>query len=309
MKILVLGAGGTGGFFGGRAAEAGVDVTFLVRPARAELLRAKGLRIKSLKGEVTTSHPGIVTADAPGGPYDVAILSCKAYDLDSAIETLRPVVGPNTAVLPIMNGVRHYDALDAAFGPERVLGGLCQVGATIGPEGEILQVGPGSALIFGERAGTSSARCEAIAQALAPAAFTTKASHDIHQDVWEKYTFLTALASATCLMRGSVGEINRTDDGERVMRGLLAECNAVAKGHGHGMRPEAEEKVLKSLIDRESKSTSSMFRDLKQGGRVEAGHLVGDMVRRAAELGQDALYLRVAYTHLQVYESQRSAQS
>jgi 2-dehydropantoate 2-reductase len=306
MRILVLGAGGTGGFFGGRAAQAGVDVTFLLRPARAELVRAAGLRIKT-GDQVETVHPKVVTADAPGGPYDVVILSCKAYDLDSAIESLKPVVGKDTVILPILNGMRHYDMLDRAFGKERVLGGLCQVTATIGPEGEILVMGPFSTIIFGEREGGISPRGGAIQKALAPAAFTTKCSDDIFQDIWEKYVFLAALAAATCLMRGNVGEIARTDDGEHFMRSLLMETNSVARGHGHGMRPNAEAFAIKALTDASSSVTASMFRDLRQGHRIEGEHLIGDMVHRAGELGLAVPCLRTAYTHLQVYEAQRAA--
>lgn len=305
MRILVLGAGGTGGYFGGCAAQAGADVTFLVRPARAETLRAQGLRIKSPDGEAAIV-PKLVTADAPGGPYDVVILSCKAYDLDSAIEALRPVAGPETVILPIMNGVRQYDVLDAAFGKERVLGGLCQIAATIGPEGEIVRMSNFASLTFGERAGGRSARCEAIEKVLAPAGFTVKHSDDIYQDIWEKFVFLVSLAAGTCLMRGSVGDIVGTEDGEYFMRSLLREANAVAQANGHGMRPEPEAVALNRLTERDSTMTASMFRDLRQGGRVEADHLVGDMVRRARELGLEAPNLRAAYVHLQVYQAQRA---
>ncbi|HEY0297465.1 MAG TPA: 2-dehydropantoate 2-reductase [Bordetella sp.] len=309
MRILVLGAGGTGGFFGGRAAQAGVDVTFLVRPARAALLREKGLRIKTKDG-TDVIQPKLVTADALGGPYDVVILSCKAYDLDGAIESLKPIMqqNPKAAILPILNGMRHYDALDAAFGKERVLGGLCQVTATIGPDGEIVIMGPFGAIIFGEREGGLSERGEAIRQALEPASFTTKLSADIYQDVWEKYTFLCTLAAATCLMRGSVGEIVRAAGGEHFMRSLLIEINGVAQGHGHGMRPNAEAFTVGALTDPASGVTASMFRDLRQGGQIEGEHLIGDMVQRAEKLGLKAPCLRTAYTHIQVYLAQRAAQ-
>jgi 2-dehydropantoate 2-reductase len=308
MRILVLGAGGTGGFFGGRAAQAGVDVTFLVRPARAALLREKGLRIKSKEG-TDVIQPKLVTADAPGGPYDVIILSCKAYDLDGAIESIRPAMeqNPKAVVLPILNGMRHFDALDAAFGKERVLGGLCQVTATIGAEGEIVIMGPYGAIVFGERDGGLSERGEAIRKALEPASFKTRLSDNIYQDVWEKYTFLSALAASTCLMRGSVGEIVRAAGGEHFMRGLLMEINSVAQGHGYGMRPNAEAAAVNTLTDPASNITASMFRDLRQGGRIEGEHLIGDMVERATKLGLKTPYLRTAYTHIQVYLAQQAS--
>ena len=307
MRLLFLGAGGTGGYFGGRAAQAGADVTFLVREARAQKLRTEGLRIESPRGDAVV-QPQLVTANELDAAYDVVVLSCKAYDLSSAIEAIRPAVGPDTAILPIMNGVLQYDALDAEFGSSRVLGGLCQINATLGAEGQVKHLGQHAVLTYGERAGEPrSARCTALETALADAAFTSRLSSDIQQDIWEKYVFLTTLAAATCLMRGSVGQIMSTDFGEDFLRGLLKECQQVASASGHAVRAEADASALKVLTDRQSAMTASMFRDLSLNSKVEADHIVGDMVRRADVLQLDAPYLRVAYTHLQVYQAQRAA--
>jgi len=307
MRMLFLGAGGTGGYFGGRAAQTGADVTFLVREARAQKLRRDGLRIKSPRGDATLA-PRLATAGDVGGAYDVVVLSCKAYDLESAIEAIRPAVGEHTAVLPIMNGVRQYDLLDQAFGAQRVLGGLCQISATLGPDGEVVHMGPHATLVYGERAGEPrSARCVALEQALAGVDFTARLSSQIYQDIWEKYVFLVTLAAATCLMRGPVGRIVSTDDGDAFMRALLREAQQVAAANGHPVRAEADAAALKVLTDPASPVTASMFRDLSQGGKVEADHLVGDMVRRADALELDVPYLRLAYIHLQVYQAQRAA--
>jgi len=308
MRMLVLGAGGTGGYFGGRAAQAGVDVTFLVREARAETLRRDGLRIKSPVGDATLA-PQLAVAGAVGGPYDVVVLSCKAYDLDSAVEAIRPAVGEQTVVLPIMNGMRQYDVLDQAFGAHRVLGGLCQIIATMGPQGEIVHMGQYANLIYGERTGEPrSERCLAIEKALSGVDnITVRLSEDIYQDVWEKYVYLTALAAATCLMRGTVGQIVSADGGADFMRALLRETQSVAAANGHPVRPAADAAAQKSLFDSSSSGTASMFRDLSQGGKVEGDHLVGDLVRRAGLAGLDVPCLRVANTHLQVYETRRAA--
>lgn len=307
MRLLFLGAGGTGGYFGGRAAQSGADVTFLAREARAQKLRTEGLRIESPAGDAVV-QPKLVTANALDKAYDVVVLSCKAYDLSSAIEAIRPAVGPETAILPIMNGVLQYDALDAAFGASRVLGGLCQINATLGSEGQIMHLGKHAVLVYGERTGEPrSARCVALEAALADAAFTSRLSTDIQQDVWEKYVFLTTLAAATCLMRGSVGQIMSTDFGEEFLRGLLKETQQVAASSGHAVRAEADASALKVLTDRQSAMTASMFRDLSLRAQVEADHIVGDMVRRAGVLQLDVPYLNVAYTHLQVYQAQRVA--
>lgn len=307
MRLLFLGAGGTGGYFGGRAAQAGADVTFLVREPRAARIRDQGLRIQSPLGDVTL-QPKLVTQQTLDGHYDVIVLSCKAYDLTSAIEAIRPAVGPDTAVLPIMNGVLQYDVLDREFGAHRVLGGLCQINATLGPEGEVVHLGKHANIVFGERAGPArSERGVALEQALAGGEYVSRLSDDIYQDIWEKYVMLTTLAAATCLMRGSVGQIASTDDGIDILKGLLQESQAVAAASGHAVRPEADAASQKLISDRTQPMTASMFRDLRQGAQVEADHIVGDMVHRARTLGVDATYLRVAYAHLQVYQAQRAA--
>lgn len=307
MRLLFLGAGGTGGYFGGRAALAGADVTFLVREPRATRLAAEGLRIESPKGDALV-QPKLVLAQDLDATYDVIVLSCKAYDLTSAIEAIRPAVGAHTAVLPIMNGVLQYDVLDATFGASRVLGGLCQINATLGAEGQVKHLGQHAVFVFGERTESPrSQRCTALEAVLDQAAFTSRLSTNIQQDIWEKYVFLTTMASATCLMRGSVGQIMATNDGEGVLRGLLKESQAVAAASGYAVREAAHEAALKVLTDRESSMTASMFRDLTLNAPVEADHIVGDMVRRAGLLGIDVPYLRTAYSHLQVYQSQRLA--
>ncbi|MGV2865673.1 2-dehydropantoate 2-reductase [Achromobacter sp. AGC39] len=307
MRLLFLGAGGTGGYFGGRAAQAGADVTFLVREPRAARLREQGLRIKSPLGDATL-HPKLATQQTLQGAYDVVVLSCKAYDLASAIDAIRPAVGPDTAVLPIMNGVLQYDVLDREFEPHRVLGGLCQINATLGQDGEVVHLGKHANIVFGERAGPArSERCVALEQALAGGEYVSRLSEDIHQDMWEKYVMLTTLAAATCLMRGSIGQIASTDDGIDILKSLLQESQAVAAASGHAVRPEADAFVQNLISDRTQPMTASMFRDLRQGLPVEADHIVGDMVHRAHTLGVDATYLRVAFSHLQVYQAQRAA--
>ncbi|MEN5165796.1 2-dehydropantoate 2-reductase [Achromobacter kerstersii] len=307
MRLLFLGAGGTGGYFGGRAAQAGADVTFLVREPRAARISEQGLRIQSPLGDVTL-HPKVVTQQTLQGHYDVVVLSCKAYDLASAIDAIRPAVGPDTAVLPIMNGVLQYDVLDREFGPQRVLGGLCQINATLGPEGEVVHLGKHANIVFGERAGAPrSERCVALEQALAGGEYASRLSEDIYQDIWEKYVMLTTLAAATCMMRGSVGQIASTDDGIGILLSLLKETQAVAAASGYAVRPEADAAAQKLMTDRTQPMTASMFRDLRQGLPVEADHIVGDMIHRARALGVDATYLRVAYAHLQVYQAQRAA--
>lgn len=306
MRILVLGAGGTGGYFGGRAAEAGADVTFLVRDARAARLREHGLVIRSPKGDARFDVR-TVTASTLNDRYDLVLLSAKAYDIDSAIDALRPAVGDGTMILPLLNGVAHYDRLEAAFGGDKILGGLCHISATLGEAGEVLHLNDFHILTFGERAGGTSERCQRVQATLSTANFTTRLSENVMQDVWEKFAFLTPLAAMTCLMRGSVGAIVATQDGETLMRDMLAECQAVAAASGYPVRERARDEALAVLTKPGSPMTASMLRDLQAGHAVEADHVVGDMLRRGREHGLTLPLLQAAYCHLQVYLASRRA--
>ena len=311
MRILVLGAGGTGGYFGGRLAQAGVDVTFLVRPARSAQLDSEGLVIRSPLGDATfpVAH---VTADALPAlaaeqPFDLVILSCKAYDLDSSIEAIAPAVSSRTTVLPILNGLRHYAALDARFGRDAVLGGLCFISATKAADGAVLHLAPAAKLTFGERdTPGSSARVLSLAAACVQAGVDHVASDAIGQEQWVKYTFLTTLAAATCLMRADVGTIVATDDGADIVRGLYAECLAVAEAAGEPIPEKAQAVALAATTQEGSALKASMLRDLEAGQQVEAEQIVGDMRVRARAAGQAAPLLAVAYAHLQAYQRQRA---
>ena len=312
MRILVLGAGGTGGYFGGRLAQAGADVTFLVRPARAALLAERGLRIRSPLGDADLDVATVTAQDLPAlaaaRPFDLVLLACKAYDLDSAIESVAPAVGANTAVLPILNGLLHYDALDARFGRERVPGGLCFIGAPLGADGEVLHLGRPASITFGLREGNADGGVLArLAAAYAQAGVDHLYAPDIAAAQWIKYSFLAALAAGTCLMRTSVGTVVAAEGGEAFMAALHAECLAVAAAEGHPV-PEDEARTARSGLTRAgSPVTASMLRDLQAGLRVEALQIVGDMVHRAHRAGLQVPRLEAAWVHLQAYESARTS--
>ena len=312
MRILVLGAGGTGGYFGGRLAQAGADVTFLVRPARAALLAERGLRIRSPLGDADLDVATVTAQDLPAlaaaRPFDLVLLACKAYDLDSAIESVAPAVGANTAVLPILNGLLHYDALDARFGRERVPGGLCFIGATLGADGEVLHLGRPASITFGLREGNADGGVLArLAAAYAQAGVDHLYAPDIAAAQWIKYSFLAALAAGTCLMRTSVGTVVAAEGGEAFMAALHAECLAVAAAEGHPV-PEDEARTARAGLTRAgSPVTASMLRDLQAGLRVEALQIVGDMVHRAHRSGLPVPRLEAAWAHLQAYGAGRTA--
>src|ERR1700682_191157 len=156
MRVIVVGAGAIGGYFGGRMLQAGRDVTFLVRPRRAAELADAGLVIKSPNGDVTLKNPPTLQADKLNEKFDVVLLSCKAFDLNDAIKSFAPAVGPRTAIVPLLNGMLHLDMLDSQFGPERVLGGLCAIAATLNDKREVVQLNPLQSLNFGARDGQLS---------------------------------------------------------------------------------------------------------------------------------------------------------
>lgn len=302
MRFLVLGAGAVGGYFGGRLAEAGRDVTFLVRGQRAAALAEHGLTVESPLGGFTVPVK-VATADRVGGPYDVVLLTAKHYDLDAAIDAIRPGVGANTAVLPLLNGLVHLDRLDLAFGPGRVLGGVAYVGAALLPDGSIRHHNRLSGIAFGERGGGITDRARAIEREFAGTPVSAPANPDIMQEMWEKFVMMGAMAGMNCLLRGNIGEIVATDDGTALMRGALAECQAVAAAAGHAPRPQSRERVEAMLTEPGSVNSASMRHDLEAGRRTEADAIVGDMLRRARQFGSETPLLRTAWCHLQVHEN------
>jgi 2-dehydropantoate 2-reductase len=302
MRFLVLGAGAVGGYFGGRLAEAGRDVTFLVRPPRAAALVEHGLKVESQLGDFQVPVK-TVTADRVGGPYDIVLLTAKHYDLDAAIEAIRPGVGPNTAVLPLLNGLVHLDKLEAAFGPERVLGGVAYVGAVLQSDGSIRHVNRLSGIAQGERAGGTSSRTEAIAAEFGNTPVSVPVNENILLEMWEKFFMMGAMAGMNCLFRGNIGEIAATRDGRALMLAALGECRAVAKAAGYEPRPQAKERVETMLTEPGSVNSASMRQDLESGRRTEADAIVGDMLRRARDFGLATPLLSAAYCALQVHEN------
>ena len=300
MRILVVGAGATGGYFGGRLLESGQDVTFLVRPARAQALARHGLAIRSAFGDATLRAPTVTAAELRQS-YDLILLSCKAYHLPQVIVDLAPAVGEDTAILPLLNGMRHLDALDARFGAARVLGGLCVIAATLGADGEIHHLNRSHSLTFGERDGSRSARVERVARALEGASFEARLSGAVLQDMWDKWVFLAALAGSTCLMRAPVGDIVAAPGGLDAILAMLDDCRRVASDQGHAPAENVLAKARGVLTEEGSTLSASMLRDLEQGGPVEADHVIGDLLARAAP-GSALPLLRTAYAHLKAYE-------
>jgi 2-dehydropantoate 2-reductase len=307
MRILVVGAGAIGGYFGGRLLQAGQDITFLVRPKRAAELASAGLVIRSPAGDVTLKNPPTVQADKLSEKFDVVLLSCKAFDLEDAIKSFAPAVGPNTSIIPLLNGMSHLDVLDRKFGKEGVLGGLCAIAVTLNEKREVAQLGPMQSLGFGERDGKMSDRVKAIAEVFAKGNCGAAPSEHVMQDMWEKWVFLASLAASTCLMRTSVGNILAATGGKDFLLGMLDECSAVATAEGFAPGGPFFQRTRGMLTTEGSPLTASMFRDVKAGLPVEADHVIGDLVARADAAKIPVPKLRTAYTHLKAYEKQRAS--
>ncbi|HKA18194.1 MAG TPA: 2-dehydropantoate 2-reductase [Blastocatellia bacterium] len=305
MRILVVGAGAVGGYFGGRLLQAGRDVTFLVRPNRAATLAASGLRISSPHGDVDIQNPVTVTADSLTGTYDSILLSCKAYDLNNAIDSFAPAVGTNTVVLPLLNGLNHLDTLEQRLGPNHVLGGLCVISASLEPDGRIAHLNEFHNVSFGELDCSKSERVQALASLLAPARFESRLSDNVLQEMWEKWVFIATGAGITCLMRATVGDIVAAGASDLVTK-LLDECASIAEGQGYPPSKQALERSRTVFTTPGSLLAASMFRDIERGSPIEAEHVIGDLLRRGVPAASPLL--DIVYKHLKAYEARRTRQ-
>src|SRR5882757_757877 len=303
MRILIVGAGAIGGYFGGRLLQAGRDVTFLVRPRRAAQLAKTGLAIRSPRGDADLAAPTI-TADQLRAPYDLVLLSCKAYDLVEAMESFAPAVGPETAILPVLNGMAHLNLLERRFGAKAVLGGQCLISATLDEEGRVRHLAELHNLSFGARDGAPSARLDAIAESLAGANFDSRRSDAILQEMWEKWVFIATGAGITCLMRSTIGDIVAAGAADLAVS-LLEECAAVAARQGFAPSAASLQRSRATFTTPGSGLTASMLRDVERGARTEFDHVLGDLLRRGGEAIGDRSLLRIAHAHLAAYEARR----
>jgi 2-dehydropantoate 2-reductase len=305
MRIMVLGAGAVGGYFGGRMAAAGSDVTFLVRDRRAAEL-SNGLKIESPRGDATIPVKTL-TEGHSAGVFDVVILSCKAYGLAGALEAIAPHVSDGTFILPLLNGYAHVEQLEQRFPSAIVGGGSAGIVATLTKDGTIRQMHPNQRIVVGsrQRNSGSQATLEVLVTEMRRADIDATLSSNIDLDMWEKWTFLATLAAATCSMRGSIGQILATDHGEDLISGLFSECNATASAEGYPPSRSPAQDYRSILFDRGSAITASMLRDIEAGNPTEGDHIIGDMIARAGGHGIETPLLKAAYSHLQVYENQR----
>jgi 2-dehydropantoate 2-reductase len=306
MTILVVGAGATGGFFGIRLAQAGREVTFLVRPQRAETLRRRGLRLIGLEHEESIV-PQLVTAEELHDPHDMVLLSVKATALRQAIEDLAPAVGPRTRIIPFLNGMAHMDELNARFGTTTVLGGVVRVATQVNGEGDIVQMAPWASMTVGAPDGRAKAPLKEYAAELAGAGFDFSRSDEIITAMWAKWAYISTISSVNCLMRGTVGDAVACPGGAELGPAILAEVAAVASSSGHPV-PKRELKAARLAATAPGSAlTTSLYRDLQDGNPTEVEQILGDLTRRARLAGLPTPLLDLATLNLRVYEHRRSS--
>src|SRR6202049_3745533 len=302
MRILVIGAGAVGGYFGGRLAEAKRDVTFLVHAKRAEEIKANGLQIVSPHGNLTL-HPKTITAAQITGPFDVILLGVKSYALSGAMNDFAAAVGPDTMILPVLNGMRHIDLLIARFGKHAVLGGVCLVATEIDPEGRIRQLADFQKLVYGELDGQITPRLEKLDETLRGAGFEALISSHIMHDMWEKWVQIASVGVLTCLLRGNIGEIVAIPGGADLSRWALRECSDIASACGHPPTTAFVDDQTAQLTAQGSQLTSSMYRDLKKGAPVEVDTILGDLLEQGQKFGLRTPILQAAFVNLSIYQS------
>jgi 2-dehydropantoate 2-reductase len=304
MRVLVIGAGAVGGYFGGRLAYVGRDVTFLVREGRKTQLQERGLEILDPYGNVTVKEPKLLLAEelkSQPQTFDLILVSTKAYSLHAAMEDFAPAVGSETVILPLLNGMRHLDALDERFGASRVIGGSVQIIGDMDAEGRVLSLGRLHDLNFGERDKSVTERIKAIYATLRDAGFEANLKPDIMATMWQKWTLLSALGAITCLLRGSIGEVAKALGGLETAQSIAAECVAIATANGYAPEAAFYSTMMKRLTEEGSKLTASMYRDLERGSKVEADHILGDLLHRGRAHGVDAPLVRAAFVQLSIY--------
>ncbi|WP_417316758.1 ketopantoate reductase family protein [Emcibacter sp.] len=304
MRILVLGAGAIGGYFGGLLLHSGADVTFLVRRKRHNLLKRNGLVIHTPDRDYTidvTDH----LVEEVDSPYDLVILGCKAYDLESAVKSITPAIGPDSHILPLLNGLKHLDVLDKTFGEEKVLGGLAKNICTLQKDGSIRSWSRPGHITFGPRSDSQLAFSRQLEELFLKAPVSVSHSPHMASAMWDKFCHITVLGTLNCLMRGSIGDIMATRDGREIALAIIDECAGAAAAAGYPLSDASLEYMKETMTREGSDYTSSMFRDLELGKPVEADQLVGDMLIRAENAGLSTSYLKAAWCNLQVYMIRR----
>ncbi len=307
MRVLMVGAGATGGFYGGMLFKAGRDVTFLLREGRAQQVREAGLQIVTHTGEHISLNPPIVTAEElrrPHAAFNLIVISTKAYQLEGAMEDIAAAIAPETMILPILNGMGQIDILGARFGADRVLGGSVRIVSDLDRSGRIVQMNALDEMNYGEISGERTARILAVDQLMQGAGFSAILQPDITATLWQKWWILASMGAICVLARGTVGQAASVPYGSETAIAILKESTDIATANGYVPNPAMYQQHTVRFTDRESSLTSSMYRDMTKGFPVEVDHILGDLLHRAK--GVPAPLLTAAYVQLKVYEAGRA---
>ena len=302
MRLLVVGAGSTGGYLGVRLHEIGREIHFLVRSTRARQLRQRGLRVVGPHGD-SVIEPRLVQRDTLAGPFDAILLAVKGYQLEAALDDMAPAVGRDTMILPVLNGMAHLERIATRFGADRIVGCTLKLATTLRDDGDIVQLNSMQELALGELDGSDSARTRSLLDFLQGSTIVTRLTPDIRREMWEKWVLLASLGGITCLMRGPVGEVVACPGGEEFSTGLLDEVVAVVRAVGDAPSPSFLQSTREILSAEGSPLTSSMYRDLQQGHPVEVENILGDLYRHALRTGIATPLLQAAYVHLRRYQN------
>jgi len=304
MRILMAGAGATGGYFGARLAQAGQDVTFLVRERRYQQLQNNGLVLQTPQG-TEKLQPQLTQASTLTGHFDLIIVTVKSFTLDQVMEDIAPAVGPDTLIMPILNGMRHIATLQQRFGEDKVIGGLCKINATLGDQGDVIQMTPLHQLLYGALDGNNDERLQRVDAALRDCQVDTLFSDNIMDELWEKWLLLSTLGAVCCLARGDTRQILTVRGGEALLQGIFTEILSVITAEGYQPRPAVTARIFELLNNPATPMTSSMYRDLTQGYDIEADQIIGDLLLRAKRNGRATPLLNAVDVNLQVYLQQR----
>lgn len=304
MRVLVVGAGAMGGYFGGRLVEKGEDVTFLVRPGRQQQLQETGLVIKSVHGDFRSPVKTIASGETCE-PFDLVLLAVKAYHLDGAIPSFKPYVHEQTMILPLLNGMKHMEALWQHFPKNNVLGGLGFIETTLNQQGEIEQYSAIHDIVFGEWDGAETPRIKQVEKLFQGAKMGARSSQKIQIEMWKKYLFISAMSGMTCLMRSSIGPVLSSPYGKETYQTLLDELFSVAVEREPRLSRDLPEKILANTAKLEPTMKSSMLRDLEKGLPIETDHFHGTLIDWAQK-EQKLPILKAIYSTLSIYQKQQN---
>ncbi|MGH9872986.1 MAG: 2-dehydropantoate 2-reductase [Pyrinomonadaceae bacterium] len=302
MRIAVLGTGGVGGYFGGRLAQAGEDVAFIARGGHLRAIQTEGLKVDSLNGDFVI-YPAQATDDVNEiGVVDLVIVGVKAWQVPEAAQAMKPLVGPETMVLPLQNGVEAPSQLSAELGSPSVIGGLCKIVSFIVGPGHIRHAGFEPSVVFGELDNCSSGRVEKIRETFVKAGVNAMVASDIHVALWTKFLFISAFSGVGALTGQPAGKIRSTPETRALLMRAMEEVYALAQARGIKLPTDSVEKALASVESLPDGATSSMQRDIAAGRPSELESQTGAVVRMAVESGVEVPTHEMIYDGLKPLE-------